>query len=115
MQEKVGHPTKFDNLDVFTSRLVSKPYKKVIIFVDNSGADVILGIIPFARYLLTKGTAVILAANTRPAVNDITAYELEGIVAKVAGFDDHVKKGVELLKLKVVGTGSASPCLGECK
>ena len=31
---------------------------QVIIFVDNSGADVILGILPFARELLRRGSQV---------------------------------------------------------
>jgi type II pantothenate kinase len=47
-------------------------YKKAMIFVDNSGYDFILGILPFARYLLKGGTKVVLAANTFPSVNDIT-------------------------------------------
>lgn len=32
--------------------------QQVIIFVDNSGADVILGILPFARELLRLGAQV---------------------------------------------------------
>jgi len=31
---------------------------QVIIFVDNSGADIILGILPFARELLRRGSQV---------------------------------------------------------
>ena len=31
---------------------------QAVIFVDNSGADVILGILPFARELLRRGTQV---------------------------------------------------------
>lgn len=34
---------------------------QVIIFVDNSGADVILGILPFARELLRLGAQVSFA------------------------------------------------------
>lgn len=33
-------------------------YFQAIIFVDNSGADIILGILPFARELLRRGTEV---------------------------------------------------------
>lgn len=39
-----------------TNLLKSMP--QVIIFVDNSGADVILGILPFARELLRLGAQV---------------------------------------------------------
>jgi type II pantothenate kinase len=44
----------------------------VVIFVDNSGADVVLGILPFARQLIKMGARITLAANTYPALNDIT-------------------------------------------
>ncbi len=53
------------------------PYKRVIIFVDNAGADVVLGMIPFARELLRMGAEVALVANSLPAINDITAIELK--------------------------------------
>lgn len=33
---------------------------QAVIFVDNSGADIILGILPFARELLRHGTKVCL-------------------------------------------------------
>jgi hypothetical protein len=32
--------------------------QQAVIFVDNSGADVVLGILPFARELLQRGTKV---------------------------------------------------------
>jgi len=38
-------------------------YNKALFFCDNSGADVVLGIIPFARELLRQGTDVCLVAN----------------------------------------------------
>ncbi|KAJ3329481.1 hypothetical protein HDU76_007826 [Blyttiomyces sp. JEL0837] len=110
-KEKVRHPTKYDDLDALKARLTTRKYRKAVIFVDNSGADAILGIIPFARLLLSMGTVVILAANTRPSVNDITAYELEGVLAELANIDEVLKTALQSLKLKVVGTGSASPCL----
>lgn len=36
---------------------------QAVIFVDNSGADVILGILPFARELLRRGTQVYFAVT----------------------------------------------------
>lgn len=35
-------------------------FMQAVIFVDNSGADVILGVLPFARELLRRGTMVCL-------------------------------------------------------
>jgi hypothetical protein len=37
---------------------------QVLILMDNSGADAILGVIPFARELIIKGAKVILACNS---------------------------------------------------
>ena len=34
------------------------PHKCAAIFIDNSGVDVILGILPFAEHLLSRGTEV---------------------------------------------------------
>lgn len=47
-----------------------------MIFVDNAGADAVLGMIPLARELLCMGSEVVLVANSLPAINDITAPEL---------------------------------------
>ena len=38
------------------------PHRCAVIFVDNSGTDVILGIYPFARELLSRGSHVSLTA-----------------------------------------------------
>ncbi|KAJ3002797.1 UNVERIFIED_CONTAM: Pantothenate kinase 4, partial [Siphonaria sp. JEL0065] len=111
-KEKVAHPAKFDGLDALRERLMVKAaYNKAVIFVDNSGADIILGILPFTRYLLSKGTTVILAANTRPSINDVTCYELDGILDEISKLDLVIQNAVKKLRLKVIGTGSASPCL----
>ncbi|ORY42350.1 fumble-domain-containing protein [Rhizoclosmatium globosum] len=110
-KDKVNHPAKFDDLEQLTKKLIGPGYKKAVIFVDNSGADIILGIIPFARYLLSKGTTVILAANTRPSINDVTCYELDGILAEIALTDFVIGGAIKARTLKVIGTGSASPCL----
>jgi len=61
------------------------PFKRAIIFVDNAGADVVLGILPLARELLAWGCDVVLAANAAPAINDVTERELRAVVAEAAG------------------------------
>lgn len=35
-----------------------QPHKRALLFVDNSGADVVLGMLPLARELLRRGTEV---------------------------------------------------------
>jgi type II pantothenate kinase len=41
--------------------------------------------LPFARELLRQGTTVIIAANSLPSINDITAAELEALLPRVRG------------------------------
>jgi hypothetical protein len=48
----------------------------MMMFVDNAGADIVLGMLPFARELLRAGCEVVLVANAQPAINDITLPEL---------------------------------------
>ena len=51
-------PWLFDDLDAWLDRCSGAPYKLAVIFVDNSGGDIVLGVFPFARDLLLKGTKV---------------------------------------------------------
>ena len=51
-------PWLHDDLDAWIKRQKNMPYKCAAIFIDNSGCDVVLGIIPFARELLARGTRV---------------------------------------------------------
>ncbi|TXG65054.1 hypothetical protein EZV62_012048 [Acer yangbiense] len=85
-QNIVPRPWVIDDLDAFKGKWGKKTWKKAssaVIFVDNSGADIILGILPFARELLRQGTTVVLAANDLPSINDVTYPELIEIISKV--------------------------------
>lgn len=58
-----------DDFDAFKKRMLGsgdqkpRPHKRALLFVDNSGADVILGMLPLARELLCRGTEVRLPFN----------------------------------------------------
>ncbi|KAG1660836.1 hypothetical protein FOA52_008947 [Chlamydomonas sp. UWO 241] len=60
------------------------PYRRVMMFVDNAGADIVLGMLPLARELLRQGSEVVLVANSQPAINDITAPELRALLSAAA-------------------------------
>lgn len=111
-QSKVVFTPGFSNIQEFADRLLKKPaYKKCLIFVDNSGADILFGVLPFARYLLKQGTKVVLGANSSPSVNDITATELKRILEEIAHIDSVFGNSLASGDIKAVGTGSGSPCL----
>ncbi|KAE8768185.1 Pantothenate kinase 2 [Hordeum vulgare] len=120
---------QIDDFDTFKSIMLKKdqPYKRALIFVDNAGADVVLGMLPLAQEFLRGGVEVVLVANLLPALNDITANELPEIVveaAKVqtaeagglmadamAGIQDDTKDEPASVPLMVVENGCGSPCI----
>ncbi|KAE8662222.1 Pantothenate kinase 2 [Hibiscus syriacus] len=73
-----------DDFDLFKGRMLGsdgkkpKPHKRALLFVDNSGADV-----------------VVLVANSLPALNDVTAMELPDIVAEAAKHCDILRRAAE--------------------
>lgn len=102
----------YDDLDVIVAKLTSAvPYKKALLFVDNAGSDILLGMLPFARVLLQLGTAVVLAANSIPVINDITAEELEALLPQVAELDGVIAAAVASKRLVVIPNGSGMPMI----
>lgn len=109
-QNLLSRPWVIDDLDVFKNKWTKKSWEKAVIFVDNSGADIILGILPFARELLRRGTKVILAANDMPSINDVTYLELVEIVNKLK--DENGKlAGVDVSDLLVANSGNDLPVI----
>ncbi|XP_068514596.1 4'-phosphopantetheine phosphatase isoform X2 [Anas acuta] len=87
------------------------PHKCALIFADNSGIDIILGVFPFVRELLSRGTEVILACNSGPALNDVTYSESLIVAERIAAMDPVIQSALKEEKLLLVQTGSSSPCL----
>jgi hypothetical protein len=54
----VPRPYVVDDMDAAVQRLRSKQYKCAVMFVDNSGSDIVLGMLPLARELLRAGAKV---------------------------------------------------------
>lgn len=109
-QNLVPRPWVIDDLDAFIAKWSKKPWRKAVIFVDNSGADIVLGILPFARELLRCGTQVVLAANDLPSINDVTYPELIDIVSELK--DNHGKlAGVDTSNLFIANSGNDLPVI----
>ncbi|KAF5405985.1 Type II pantothenate kinase [Paragonimus heterotremus] len=92
-------------------RLDRRAYRCMLIFCDNSGPDVILGVLPFALEFLSRGTKVILAANSGPAINDVTFQELEILLRLIASHEPVVREALSSGRLLVAENGQSSPCL----
>lgn len=104
-------PWLFDDLDIWLDRILCSSPNCALIFVDNSGVDIVLGILPFARELLKCNTKVILAANSEPSLNDVTFTELEEIVEECKLKCDILKDALANSRLLIVSNGQKGPCL----
>ena len=69
------------------------------------------GMIPLARELIKNGTFVVLAANETPALNDITAQELQVLLKDCAQLDKLLGRAVQEQVISVVSSGSSLPII----
>ncbi len=105
-------PWAVDDVDAWWRRRDAGPtYAHVLFFVDNAGSDIVLGGLPFVRWLLAAGSAVTLAANSGPALNDVTAEELGPLLERAAALDATLAEGWRSGRLRVAATGNAAPLI----
>ncbi|KOB72007.1 Pantothenate kinase 4 [Operophtera brumata] len=104
-------PWLYDGLEKWLEKLQNTVHHCAAIFVDNSGVDIVLGILPFVRALLLRGTAVILCANEWPALNDVTNVELEEILQRVSHICPVIAAALTTGDLVVRSSGQRGPCL----
>ncbi|XP_063695827.1 4'-phosphopantetheine phosphatase [Culicoides brevitarsis] len=105
-------PWVIDDLDDWLSKMRQpQNFKCCAIFADNSGVDVVLGILPFAREMLRRGTKVLLCANQEPALNDITHKELLGVIERCCLECQIIKTAYETGQLQIHSNGQSGPCL----
>ncbi len=113
-QQLKPRPWRFDALDAWLARRGPShalPHRAAVLFVDNAGPDVTLGMLPFARELLKRGTCVILTANTTPSLNDVTHDELKLLVQAVSQFDAVIGQALSDGRLKLVSSGNHAPLI----
>lgn len=81
-------------------------WTKAVVFVDNAGADFVLGVMPFVRQLALHGTMIVLGANQRTVLNDITVEETIKVVEQLAASDRDLAALIGAEMFEVVSTGS---------
>ncbi len=105
-------PWLIDDLDLWITRLTEgKPHQGAIAFVDNAGCDVVLGMLPLVRELLSRQTPVIISANTYPSLNDITHEELTVLIAEIASWDPVIGSAVADGRLTLIASGNGLPLI----
>jgi uncharacterized protein with ATP-grasp and redox domains len=108
-------PWRIDQYDAFAQRLFSRersergtpPYKRAVFFIDNAGSDFLLGALPMMRYLAQQGTHVILAANERPALNDMTIHDVHTWWPRILATEPSLAH----LPITPVSTGTGEPLI----
>ncbi|KAK3925782.1 4'-phosphopantetheine phosphatase [Frankliniella fusca] len=105
-------PWLIDDLDLWIQHMNTRPaHNCAAIFVDNCGVDLILGIIPFAREMLKRGTRVLLCSNSEPALNDVTHTELLGVLSRASSLCPVIAEALTTQRLIAVPTAQSGPCL----
>lgn len=91
-RDLLSRPWAVDKLDELSARFAAgrPPHARAVVFCDNAGSDVVLGMLPFMRELLRRGTDVVVAVNSVPSINDITVPEMRGIMEASSDIDPAV-------------------------
>lgn len=113
-QTQASLPTRpwlIDDLEAWQDRWQESGYRHVLFFLDNAGSDICLGCVPLARWMLSAGARVTLAANSGPALNDVTAPEAVDLLARIAATDEALQRATAADRLTVIASGSSAPLL----
>jgi type II pantothenate kinase len=106
-------PWLVDDFDRFKARFskTGSPYRNAMFFIDNAGSDAVLGCMPMIRQLALGGAKVTIAANSKPALNDILADECRELIARVSQIDPIFAGLVDAELIDVVESGSGVPVI----
>jgi uncharacterized protein with ATP-grasp and redox domains len=101
-------PWLIDDYDALAERMLScKPHRKAVFFIDNAGSDLLLGALPMIRWMAMRGTRVVVAANERPTLNDMTFYDLNEWWRRILATEPTIAG----LPIERVSTGTGEPLI----
>lgn len=106
-----SRPWHIDDLDRFIADWQRGSWKKAVVFVDNAGTDIVLGMVPLIRELCRAGIGVIATANSEPSLNDITHPELMELMGKVRLMDSVIADNLQTGRLQMVPSGNTLPLI----
>ncbi len=114
IEKSKPRPWLEDGFDAFADRVLSADaplWRKGLILVDNAGSDFVLGVLPFARELIKGGVRIVLAANERPSLNDITVTEVREVLTTLSARDQVLADALACGMLSIVSTGTDVPVI----
>lgn len=100
-------PWLIDDYDALSARLLSHVHRKAVFFIDNAGSDFLLGALPMIRWLAKRGTRVVLAANERPTLNDMTIADVRAWWPRIV----QTEPSFASLPIELVSTGTGDPLI----
>jgi type II pantothenate kinase len=104
----VGRPWLIDHYDQLAGRLLDgQVHRKAVFFVDNAGSDFVLGVLPMIRWLAKRGTRVVLTANERPTLNDMTIADVRAWWPRVL----RAEPSMAGLPIELVSSGTGEPLI----
>lgn len=101
-----ARPWLVDTFDAFAAK-AERGWKQAVFFIDNAGSDFLLGAVPMMRYLAQRGTGVVLAANERPTLNDMTVHDVRAWWPKILETEPSLAR----LPIHIVSTGTGEPLI----
>lgn len=106
--ELPDRPWCIDDYDVLARRVLEGPaHHKCVFFIDNAGSDFLLGALPMMRWLAMRGTRIVLAANERPTLNDMTIHDIETWWPRIVATEPSLAE----LPIERVSTGTGEPLI----
>lgn len=107
-QKLARRPWLIDNFDALSQRLLHGPrHRKAVFFIDNAGSDFLLGALPMIRWLAHRGTAIVLAANERPTLNDMTIHDVNAWWPRICDAEPSLAD----LPIERITTGTGEPLI----
>jgi uncharacterized protein with ATP-grasp and redox domains len=107
-QTLAKRPWLVDDYDAAVARFLNGTrHRKAVFFIDNAGSDFLLGALPMMRWLAMRGTRVILAANERPTLNDMTIHDVNAWWPRLIEVDP----SLATLPIERISTGTGEPLI----
>ena len=101
-------PWLIDDYDAFARRVLDGPvYRKCVFFIDNAGSDFLLGALPMMRWLARRGTEVVLVANERPTLNDMTIHDVRAWWPRILEAEPSLRE----LSIAPLSSGTGEPLI----
>jgi type II pantothenate kinase len=101
-------PWLIDDFHALLGRMLNgSVHRKAVFFIDNAGSDFVMGAVPMMRWLAGRGTEIILAANERPTLNDMTIKDVKTWWPRILEAEPSLKG----LPIQPVSTGTGEPMI----